>query len=125
KAERHILAAGLYDDAGHLFAKYPEKLPADAFPAAPESDGYRFGRSYLAGFQPVVQGRDRLGTLYLKSDLGEMYDRFQLYAIIVVAVITVSFILAWMLSKMLQQQISEPILALATTAKAISTRRDY
>ena len=126
KAQRHILAAGLYDDAGNLFAKYPEKLPADAFPAAPERDGYRFGRSYLAGFQPVVQGRDqRLGTLYLKSDLGEMYDRFRLYGIIVAAVITVSFILACMLSKMLQQQIAEPILALATTAKAISTRRDY
>jgi PAS domain S-box-containing protein len=126
KAERHILAAGLYDNAGNLFAKYPEKLPADVFPAAPEPDGYRFSRSYLTGFQPVVQGPDqRLGTLYLKSDLGEMYERFRLYGIIVVAVITVSFVLAWMLSKMLQQQISEPILALAGTAKAISTRGDY
>jgi PAS domain S-box-containing protein len=126
KAERHIIAASLYDNEGKLFAKYPPELPVDAFPAAPESDGYRFGRSYLAGFQPVVQDRERrLGTLYLKSDLGAMYERLRLYGLIVVAVIMLSFILACMLSKMLQQQISEPILALAETAKAISTRRDY
>jgi PAS domain S-box-containing protein len=126
KAERHIVAACLYDDAGDLFAKYPEELPADAFPAAPESDGYRFGRSYLAGFQPVVQDRGhRLGTLYLKSDLGAMYERLRLYGLIIVAVIILSLILACVLSKMLQQQISEPILALAETAKAISTRGDY
>src|SRR4030095_11678540 len=88
KAERHIVAAALYDDTGTLFATYPEKLPTDSFPAAPGSDGYRFEHSYLASFQPVVQGRDqRLGSLYLKSDLGEMYERFRLYGIIVVAVI--------------------------------------
>ncbi|MDP9253450.1 MAG: PAS domain S-box protein, partial [Verrucomicrobiota bacterium] len=126
KADRHIVAASLYDDEGHLFANYPAELPADAFPTAPESDGYRFGRSYLAGFQPVVQDRDRrLGTLYLKSDLGAMYERFRLYGMIIVGVLAVSFLLACMLSKMLQQQISNPILALAGTAKAISTRGDY
>src|SRR4029077_10585571 len=126
KAERHIVAACLYADAGDLLANYPEELPADAFPATPKSDGYQFGRSYLAGFQPVVQDRGRrLGTLYLKSDLGAMYERPQLYGLIIVAVIILSFILACVLSKMLQQQISEPILALAETAKAISTRGDY
>src|SRR5437016_1398304 len=42
KAERHIVAAGLYDGAGNLFAKYPEKLSVDVFPTTPGSDGYRF-----------------------------------------------------------------------------------
>src|SRR5437867_10175716 len=56
KAERHIVAAGLYDKEGRLFSKYPRDLPAGALPAAPGDDGYRFARSHLAGFQPVVQG---------------------------------------------------------------------
>ena len=34
QAERHIVAACLYDQHGALFAHYPEGLPADAFPAA-------------------------------------------------------------------------------------------
>src|SRR5438132_10879078 len=80
KAERHIVVAGLYDLQGKLFSKYPERLPADAFPAAPAKDGYGFERSHLVTFQPVVQGANkRLGTLYLKSDMEAMYDRFRLY----------------------------------------------
>jgi len=126
KAKRHIVAAGLYDKDGRLFAKYPGDLPDDAIPAAPEKDGYRFGRSHLAVFQPVVQGGNkRLGTLYLKSGMGAMYERFRLYGVIALLVIAGSFLLAYALSRRLQQQISHPILALAETAKAISDRSDY
>ena len=125
KAEKHIVAASLYDKQGRLFARYPAGLPAGAFPVGPGQDGYRFDHSYLIGFEPIVQGDHRLGTLYLKSDMAAMYERFRLYAVISVAVITVSSLLAVMLSKRLQHQISDPILALADTARAISIRRDY
>ncbi len=125
KAEQHIVSACLYDKEGGLFAKYPERLTADAFPIAPAKDGYRFERSQLVAFHPVVQGSKRLGTLYLKSDMGAMYGRLRLYGGIVLLVIVVSFLVAYTLSQTLQQQISQPILALAETAKAISDRQDY
>ena len=126
KAERHIVAASLYDTNGELFAKYPAGLPADAFPAAPERDAYRFEHSHLVGVQPVVEGNNkRLGTLYLKSDLGAMYERLRLYSGIAASVLAVSFLVAYLLSRVLQQQISQPILALAETAKAVSDHRDY
>lgn len=126
KAERHIMAASLYDTNGQLFAKYPARLAADAFPVAPEQDGYRFEHSHLVGAQPVVQGNNqRLGTLYLKSDLGAMYERLRLYSGIAASALAVSFLVAYLLSRALQRQISRPILALAETAKAISDRRDY
>src|SRR6058998_3405176 len=105
KAEQHIVAAGLYDKEGRLFSTYPRNLPSTAFPAAPEGDGYRFERSYLAGFQPVVQGGNkRLGTLYLKSDMGAMHERFWLYGSISLLAIVVSSVVAYALSRMLQQQ---------------------
>src|SRR5205809_743054 len=126
KAEQHVVAAGLFDKQGKLFSRYPADLPADAFPAAPGRDGYRFEHSYVVGFQPVAQERDkRLGTLYLKSDMGAMYERFRLYSGIVVGVIVASLLLAFMVSTVLQRQISEPILVLAHTAHAIADRRDY
>jgi PAS domain S-box-containing protein len=125
KAERHIVAACLYNKNGKLFSKYPADLPAEAFPAAPEKDGYRFARGHLAAFHPVVQANKRLGTLYLKSDMGAMYERFRLYGGIVLLVMVLSFLLAYLLSRSLQKQISQPILALAETARAISDRRDY
>ena len=125
KAERHIVAAGLYDRDGKLFSRYPADLSIDAFPAAPEGNGYRFDSSRVTGLQPIVQGNRRLGTLYLQSDLGAMYDRFRLYSGIVAAVVVASLLLAFMVSTVLQRQVSEPILALATTAHAIADRRDY
>src|SRR5258706_11243174 len=48
KAERHIVAASLYDRTGKLFSKYPATLPDDAFPTAPGEEGYRFEHSHLA-----------------------------------------------------------------------------
>jgi PAS domain-containing protein len=126
KAEQHIVAASLYDKNGHLFAKYPASLPGEAFPVLAEQDGYRFEHSSLIGLQPVVRGNnERLGTLYLKSDLGAMYGRLQLFSGIAALMIAVSFLVAYLLSRVLQQQILQSILALAETAKAVSDRGDY
>lgn len=125
QAERHIVAAGLYDEEGNLFSHYPTDLSVHAFPSTPEREGYRFEDSYLTGFQPVVQGDKHLGTLYLKSDMGAMYERFQLYSSIAVLVIVVACLLAYLLSQTLQRQISRPILALAETARAVADRKDY
>src|SRR2546428_198902 len=106
KAEPHIVAGGLYGRDGRLFSKYPANLPVDAFPAAPGRDGYRFDGSHLVGFQPVAQeGNRRLGTLYLKSDMGAMYERFRLYSGIVAAVVVASLLVAFMVSTVLQRQI--------------------
>ena len=125
KAEPHIVAACLYDKEGKLFSHYPANLPLTAFPSAVESENYRFEQAHLIGFEPVAQANNRLGTLYLRSDMGAMYERFRLYGTIALLVIAVSFLVAYLLSKSLQQGISKPILALAETARAVSDRQDY
>ncbi|HEY5748716.1 MAG TPA: ATP-binding protein [Chryseolinea sp.] len=125
KAERHVVAACLYDADGKLFSSYRANAQQGAFPAAPETDGYQFTDAYFGGYQSVVQGDKRLGTLYLKSDTGAMYERLRLYGSIAVLVVALSFLLAYLLSKNLQHGITTPILALAETAKAISDRQDY
>jgi PAS domain S-box-containing protein len=126
KADRHIVAAGLYAHDGKLFSRYPADLTAEAFPAAPERDGYRFEGAHLVAFQPVAQASDkRLGTLYLKSDMEAMYERFRLDGGIVVGVAAASLLVGFAVSIVLQRQISEPILTLADTARAIADRRDY
>jgi hypothetical protein len=87
KAERHIIGACLYDKEGKLFSCYPASLPIEAFPSGPGEAGYRFESAHLVGFQPVVQGNRNLGTLYLKSDMGAMVERFQLYSGITVSLV--------------------------------------
>src|SRR5437870_8442584 len=126
RADPHIVAAVLYDKGGHVFAAYPAHVAGDAVPAAPGPDGYRFERGLLIGFQPVEEaGSQRLGTLYLASDLKAIDDTFRLSGIIGLALMAVALLAAYHLSKVLQGTISQPILALAETAKAVSTRQDY
>src|SRR5881628_1702175 len=126
RADPHIVAAVLYDKRGHVFAGYPAGVAGDVVPAAPGPDGYRFERGLLIGFQPVEEaGSQRLGTLYLASDLGAVYDTFRLSGVIGLAVMAVALLAAYLLSMVLQGTISQPILALAETARAVSTGQDY
>jgi len=125
KADPHIAAAALYDVHGKLFATYPRGLPAARLPANPGMPGYSFGRNSLIGFEPVAEGARQLGTLYVDSDLGLMYARIRLYALIVFLVIGISLPLAYFISRRLQHQLLRPILALADTTRAVSERHDY
>ncbi len=126
RADRHVVAAVLYDKGGHVFAGYPAGVAGDVVPAEPGPDGYRFERGLLIGFQPVEEaGSRRLGTLYLASDLGAISDTFRLSGVIGLGVMAVALLAAYLLSRILQGTISQPILALAETAKAVSTRQDY
>jgi signal transduction histidine kinase/ActR/RegA family two-component response regulator len=125
RAEPHIVGAALYDSHGRLFATYPQTAAASSFPMHPGMAGFAFTRSALAGFMPVVEGTSHLGMLYVQSDLGAMYARIELYALIVVLVIGLSSALAYLLSRRLQHELLRPIWALAETARAVSERHDY
>lgn len=126
KANRHLVAAALYDGSGRFFAGYPASRPAAAFPAAPGGDGFRFEQAYLSGFQPVTQREHRLGTLYLQLDTGVVMREW-LWVSLQIALVLMGVIVgvAYLLSRSLQKQVSQPILALAETARAISERKDY
>lgn len=124
-AEEHITAASLYDRNGTLFATYPEVLDASTIPSAPGATGFLFDSRMLSGFQPVVQADQMVGTIYLRCDLGELYDRLQVYSILVLIVMFSTFLVAYLLSQTLQKRVSNPILALADIASSVSVRGDY
>lgn len=127
KAEPHIVAACLYDKQGRLFARYPIDAADAEFPPTPLADEFTFTGGRLIGFMPVVQirGSDRLGTLFLASDMEALNERLRLYALIALLVIVVSSSVAYLLSRVFQRQLSAPIIDLARTATAVSLRRDY
>jgi len=126
KREPQIVAAALYDRQGALFASYSEaSVTAGGLPVHPQASGYRFDQAYLVGFQPVVQNGRQMGTLYLRSDTRAIYRQLRLHTLIAALGMALAFIVAYLMSRVLQSQISKPILSLADTARAISDRRDY
>src|SRR3989442_4075623 len=126
KYDPHMVAGALYRQDGRVLATYPVAGAADLIPAAPEPDGYRFEGGRLVAFTTVAQGgNQRLGTLYIASDTKAVSDALRLSGIIAIAVLAIALLAAYALAAALRGRISEPILALAETARAVSTRQDY
>ena len=125
RADRSIVAAALYDNSGNLFASYPDDLTPADLPRVVQPNGYRFEGGHVLGFEPVVEGGRPLGTLFVKSDLSAIQERFRSYGLITAIVIALSALLAYLVSHLQQLRISKPILALAENARAVSDRNDY
>jgi signal transduction histidine kinase len=124
-AKQPIAAAAIYDHSGQPFARYAREKEPGTIPDRAEAPGNRFVGGAFLLFWPIRHKGELLGTLYLQSDLREMYSRLRLQAATVTSVLFAATLLALLFSSRLQRLISEPILDLADTAKAVSERRDY
>jgi len=125
KSEPDIVAAYLYDKKGTLFAQYNTGTEKPILPVKLEAPGYRFVHSRLEGFEPVMQDNRQLGTLYIRSHLGALYNRLRLYGLIVATVLMLSFVLTYLLVRIMKKGISAPIHSLAKTAQIVSEKQDY
>lgn len=125
-AKKHIVAAALYDKDGRLLSSYSGgKGPAVSFPNRPEADALRFENSALVLFHEIRLDGDFAGTVYLKSDLQELHERFVRYAAMILSFMLASWVVTLFLSARLQRIISRPIFHLAETAKAVSGEKNY
>ena len=127
KAKDDIVAAALYSPEGKVFAHYFEgskDLPA-SLPSPSELNGYRFEGGYLRVFQQVTMNGERVGTLYLVSDMRQWNIRARRYTGIIVIVVLICSSLALLLSSKLQKLISKPILHLEDTIRMVSSNKNY
>ncbi len=125
-AQTHIVAAAVYAADGSVFARYartgadPQLVPPHAGP-----DGIRFSFHDVVVSQPIELSGERIGTIYLRSDLDQLYARAKNFFEILDIVILACLLAAYLLASRLQRLISGPILALAQTAATVSAEKDY
>ncbi len=124
-AEKQVTAAAIYDENGEIFAHFPPSLPLSRFPAHPARRGHVFKKGHLFLYQPIVQEKMPLGTIFLQADLDEMYARFNVYGTMLLLVGAFASFGAMALTATLQRRISLPVLELAKVATAVSERQDY
>lgn len=130
KAEPQIVAAAIYRKDGTLFAKYIDMVSNAAVPivldVGADTSEYDFVNSTLVALQPVAErAENRLGTLYIQSDMRSIHQAVRFYGAIVLLIVAISLLTAYFISNRLQRQISQPLLRLAETATAVSERGDY
>src|ERR1700682_2811132 len=126
-AKEDIVTAVLYKPDGKIFAHYIRgngNLPAN-LPAHLQEQGYRFEGGYLVVFHDVTLNGERLGTLFLQSDLRQWSGRAKRYANILIIFVLISGLFALLVSSKLQRLISRPILHLEDTMRMVSANRNY
>jgi signal transduction histidine kinase len=119
-----VVAAAIYDAQGRLFVSF-DRQRRSRVPPRPKRDGAAFVPGGLEVFRPVVLQGERIGTVYLRNSLDELFGQIRAQAVSVGIVFLAAGILALFLSSRLQRLVSRPILDLADTARAVSERRDY
>jgi len=129
KAAPAILSGGIYPLAGEALAMYwrgagGRPLPLPPMPAGQTEEHWFTGNELMLVRSIVFQGKV-LGTVYIRSDLREMNDRLVRYAGIVAAVLSLSWMVAFLLSTMLQRTSTQPLLKLAETARIVSRNKEY
>ena len=126
-AKEDIITAVLYSRDSKVFAYYSRtKQPVAAFRLVPLQDqGYRFENGYLQIFHEVDLNGERLGTLFLQSDMRQWSLRAKRYAGILAIFVLTSGLFAWFLSSKLQRLISRPILHLEDTMRMVSANKNY
>src|SRR2546425_10153488 len=86
-ANQHIAAACIYMGDGRVFAKYLRGDPSARFsPPERQEDGSRFGSNELALFGKIMLDGEKIGTVYLRSDLAEITERVNRYTAVLILV---------------------------------------
>jgi hypothetical protein len=125
KADKYITAACLFDVNGNIFAKYPNSIKNSLLPSKPGIGGYSIKGSFIEGFEPVHQEKLHLGTLYIKSSLGGLYNQIKFNILIAMLLIAITLVVGFFLTKTIQKTISDPIISLEKAARNISAGGDY
>jgi signal transduction histidine kinase len=117
-----VRAAALYSPRGQVFASYARD--GEQLPSLPEADGARVEGDDLIIFKRIVDGREIIGTVYLRADY-ELYDRLLGYLGIAALVAMVAMLVAYLISAWMQRAVTRPLMAITEVAREVAERRNY
>jgi signal transduction histidine kinase/CheY-like chemotaxis protein len=118
-----VMVAAVYAADGSLYASFV-RTPARSPPAHAPAPGLVTGGERVEYAHSIDRNGEHLGTIFLQArydTLGRVED----YLAIFVLVTLLSMVVAFFLSRRLQQRILQPLDSMAVIANAIVTHRDY
>ena len=125
EAEPYVNSACLYSSDGMLFADYSQLQGKATFPDEPPADGSHFESSSMVVVRPVMLNKKRIGTIFIRASLQEIYDRVKFLGVFTGLVLLGCGLVARTLAVRLQRSISQPIVNLTEAVRALAERSDY
>ena len=120
-----IRAAAVYDAQGARYAQYQSPGSAPPPVRLPElSAGLHFGAEQTELVQPILQGNERLGTVYLQARY-PVGGRVAMYLGVLAGVMLLGLLAALLAAGWLQRVISRPMESITSVARQIIEGRGY
>jgi two-component system, sensor histidine kinase and response regulator len=125
-ARPHVVSACIYGKGGKVFVRYLRGgARGDVSAPQLQKDGAQFWPNRFELFREITLDGERIGTVYINSDLGSIHSRMKMDFGIIALVMLASLGGAYVLASKLQYLISAPILHLAETARVVSVEKNY
>jgi diguanylate cyclase (GGDEF)-like protein len=126
ESQRHIQAAAIYDIDDQVFASYVKpgleiELPATNL----HEENTLFWGDHVELYTDIIYEGERIGVVYLRSDMERVHARLMWYLGIVGIVLAASLLVTFLLSAQLQRFITDPLLRLSAIARQVSTEKNF
>jgi signal transduction histidine kinase/CheY-like chemotaxis protein len=127
RSQPSITGACIYSARGAVFASYHRADRPRPFvpPPRPGSDQSWFSGGKLFTFHTIYLEGQPVGGIYLESDLRDLRSQVAHSIEAVLAILAFSGVAAYLFGIRLQKLISEPVVHLAQTAKAVRAAKNY
>ncbi|MGB5541086.1 MAG: EAL domain-containing protein [Gammaproteobacteria bacterium] len=124
--QENIEAGVIYDVDNEIFAMYQKSGITTQLPELQSrTEDMLFRGNYVELFTDIIYQGEKIGVIYLRSDMRAIHDRLVWFLGIIAAVLLVSLLVAYSLSAQMQHIITAPLFRLSTIARRISTERNY
>jgi PAS domain S-box-containing protein len=126
KTSPNIECAVIYARNGTVFATYrrPDMMK-DMPPVSPPKDGHSFDNKKLSIVQGIALDRERIGTIYIRSDLKKLHFVMIQNGAVALFTLLFVFIVAYALMSKWHRVIIEPIMNLFQVMKLVSWEKNY
>ena len=124
KLRPRVVIGCLYGQDERLLATY-HRGDGVSCPTAQPADEMTYAWDEVRLSVPVIYGGSRVGTILLRRELGDVFERLIVGVGTVAVLLVLCTFIAFLIGSRLQRSIADPLLNLAGLARQISATRDY
>ncbi len=130
RAHSNVTRAATFTPDGKVFARYNRDMSkaetkADTSEIEAGEPGHQFSAGRLVLFEDIDLDGDKVGKVFIESDLAEIYAREWTYLGMASVIMAIALAVAYSMSSRLQRVITDPLLNLSHTAATVSRTKDY
>ncbi len=125
RSNESILLACIYDADVNVLAFFNREAHTNHCPRRPHLTTYKYQNGLLLLEENISLNDELLGAVYLEVSLIDVSTHIQNYLLFTSIVGVIVFVIVYLLTSVLQNQISAPLVQLKVVAKRIAKNRDY